>query len=321
MINSISIVIPSHNEEENIYQLAKEITDALQGVDYEYEVLFINDGSVDKTWTKIIELSEKDKRIKGIDLAGNYGQTIALRAGFENAKGEVIVAMDGDLQHNPQYIPTFIELMDKEGYDMVGGSKANRPGSRVKKVLANFAHSIIKRISGVKMNYFGATFRAYRSYLLENINMLGDAHRFLGAIVAKNGIRHKEVPIEIRERTAGKSNYKLEKVFLVILDLIFLKFIISYMNKPFRLFGVMGGILFLIGLIFLIIIIIGSIFWGIHIKEDYMAEFLFFIALTLIGLFLISIGIIAEIGIYNYFSKNNQSPFIVRQKTGDQKNE
>lgn len=316
----VSILVPMHNEEKNVSELVDEIMSAVKDESYQFEIILVNDGSTDSTWQIIREISGTNSCVKGIDLAGNYGQTIALRAGYENSIGDIIVMMDGDLQHDPRYIPQFLRYIE-EGYDMVGGSKANRPGNMIKSLFANLAHLIISILSGVKMKYFGATFRAYRSYLLKNINMLGDTHRFLGAIIAKSGIRYKEIPIDIRERKMGKSKYRLKKIFLVILDLVFLKFIVSYMNKPFRLFGVLGGIIFLLGLIFTIIIIIGSIFFQWHIREDFLAEFLFSIFLILVGLFIISIGIVAEIGIYNYFSRNNQSPYNIRENTEEKGNE
>jgi len=315
MNNVVSILVPVFNEQDNIRQLTVEIVEAVKGEKYSFEIVIVNDGSTDNTWKIIEDLSGSIKSVKGIDLAGNYGQTIALRAGLENSTGDIVIMMDGDLQHDPAYIPRFLRCLE-EGYDMAGGSKANRPGNIFKKCLANFAHYIIRLLSGVKMKYFGATFRAYRRYLLENTNMLGDAHRFLGAVVARKGVRFIEIPIEIRERNAGKSKYKLKKVFFVILDLIFLKFTVSYINKPFRLFGLYGGITFLLGFIFTMILLIGSIFGNVNIRDHYLTEFLFCVFLMLIGLFVIAIGIIAEIGIYNYFSRHQQSPYNIREQSG-----
>ncbi len=307
-----------HNELANVEELAAEITEAMTGLAYDYEVFFVNDGSTDDTWQKIEKLADNDTKIKGIDLAGNYGQTIGLRSGFENSRGEIVIFMDGDLQHNPADIPRFLEKLE-EGYDMVGGAKASRPDNWFQRNMSRFAHWMICKISGVKMSYFGGTFRAYRRYLLENTNMLGDAHRFLGAVIARKGIRQTEIPIKIRERKAGKSSYSLKKVYMVIVDLIFLKFTISYMNKPFRLFGVTGGIMFLAGLIPTIYLLTGSLFFNFNIRVDYIAEFLFSIFMMIVGLLLISFGLIAEIGIYNYFSRGNHAPYTIRQSTNNSK--
>lgn len=310
----VSIVIPVYNEGDNIAAVSEGIVEEMKKHPYEYELLYVNDGSSDHTWQEISRMAEKFENVRGIDLLGNYGQTIALRVGFKEAKGGYIVALDGDQQHHPSYIPVFIDYLEK-GYDFVSADKTWRAESWVQNKSAKIGHWLISRITGVKMKYFGATPKAYRSYMLKDLNLLGDAHRFIGAILARKGIKYTEFRMKIDPRVGGKSKYGMNKVFLVILDLIFLKFIISYMNKPFRLFGMWGGIIFLIGMVFTLILTIGSIFFDVYIREQYLAEFLFFIALTLIGLFLISIGIIAEIGIHNYFSEKNHKPYNIRQTT------
>ncbi len=308
----ISIIAPVYNEEESIQELVESVHQVMRSTNYSYELILINDGSTDNSWKVISDLSFVYKHLKAIDLAGNYGQTIALRAGIEKAKGEIIVAMDGDLQHDPAYIPMFIEKIE-EGYDMVGGAKEKRPDGFFRSLLSSLAHTIICKISGVELQYFGATFKAYRNYLLKNTNLLGDAHRFLGALVARKGVKYIELPIEIKERKHGKSNYRLSKIFLVILDLVFLKFFISYMNKPFRFFGTMGGGILLAGFFGCAYMIGGSILANVNIKNDYMVEFLFSVFLMLIGTIFISFGIIAEIGVYNYFLKGNKSPYSIRE--------
>ncbi len=312
MINKVSIITPLYNEQGNIARLAEEISQSLEKLDYHYEVIMVNDGSSDDTWQQIQEISKKDGRFRGIDLAGNYGQTLALRAGFEHSSGDLVIFMDGDLQHNPADIPRFIEKIE-EGYDMVGGSKTKRPEKIFRRNMSRFAHLIIQWISGVKMSYFGATFRAYRRYLLENANMLGDAHRFMGATLARKGVKHTEIPLQIRKRTAGKSHYSLRKVFLVIIDLIFLKFTVSYMNKPFRLFGLTGGVMFLLGSVPSAIFILSSIFFETNIREDYLSEFMFSFFIMIIGLILVSFGLIAEIGVYNYYSRGSHNPYTIRR--------
>ena len=313
-IHLVSIVIPLYNEEKNIRLLAEEIITVMKKAPYTYEIIFVNDGSSDNSWDEITELSGLFPNIRGIDLAGNYGQTIALRSGFDSANGDVIVAMDADMQHNPVYIPQFLSYIE-EGYDMVGGWKEKRPENLFKSFLANAAHKAICKISGVNMKYFGATFKVYRKYLLENVNMIGDAHRYIGALVAKKGTRVKEIPINIRDRHAGKSNYKLTKALFVIVDLVFLKFYVSYINRPFRLFGIPGIILFVIGFISTLVFSIGSLFLKWYIEKDYQTEFQTSIFLMLFGALLISLGLIAQIGIFNYFTNKKQEPYNVRQQT------
>jgi glycosyltransferase involved in cell wall biosynthesis len=245
-IRLVSIVIPCYNEAGNIVRLAKEIFGVMKNTPYNYEVFFINDGSTDNSWESISQLTDVYPFIHGIDLSGNYGQTIALRAGLEASQGDVIVAMDGDMQHDPVYIPQFLKYIEK-GYDMVSGAKESRPEGMLKTFMANVAHSVICRISGINLHYFGATFKVYRRYLFNNVSLIGDSHRFLGALVARKGTKYIELPIKIRERISGVSNYKMSKILFVIVDLVFLKFIVSYMNKPFRLFGVIGLVMLVAG--------------------------------------------------------------------------
>jgi len=317
MIKLVSVVVPLYNEVGNLPVLVAEIAAAMADTGYAYEMVLVNDGSSDGTWQQLQTLAAEHPQLRGIDLAGNYGQTLALRAGFDAARGDVIVAMDGDLQHDPAYIPQFLEYLE-QGYDMVGGYKEESPDSWFKRRAAKAAHRLIARISGFDMRYFGATFKAYRSYLLDNVNLLSDSHRFLGAVVAREGIRFKEIPITIRERGEGASSYTLSKSFRVIVDLLFLKFAISYMHKPFRLFGVTGGVLFLIGLASTFGFAVGSVFFGVHVKGEYMAEFMLAVSTMVIGLLFISFGLVAEIGIHSYYGRAGACPYRIRQQAGQE---
>jgi glycosyltransferase involved in cell wall biosynthesis len=257
------------------------------------------------------ELAAHDRHLVAIDLAGNYGQTLSLRAGFAQARGEVIIAMDGDLQHDPAYIPQFISLIN-EGYDMVGGAKAKRPEGPVATALATTAHGIIRRLSGVQLRYFGATYKAFRSYLVKNVEMLGDAHRFLGALVARKGLRYCEFPIEIHERQFGQSNYKISKLFYVILDLFILRFFIVHGRKPFRLFGLAGLLSLLLGGLLAGQFLVRSVFFGLNIFDTYPLEFIFSLIVLLGGIFLLCFGVLAEIGMYIYYSRPSRTPYVVR---------
>ncbi len=311
--------MPVHNEAHSLRKLSEKVHAVLDNQTYRYELIFVNDGSKDRSWEIIQELSQNNRRIKGIDLAGNYGQTMALRAGIEKAKGDVVVAMDGDLQHDPIYIPQFLQLIE-EGYDMVGGYKETDSRSTSTALLSKIAHWLICQLSGVRLKYFGATFRAYRTYLLKQSHLMGDSHRFLAALLSRKGIRQTEIPIRIEDRIHGKSNYSWKKIFIILPDLIFLKFIVSFMNKPFRLFGSIGAVSFLSGF-FLSILLIGlSLFSSANIKEEYISEFIFSLISMTLGAILLCFGIVAEIGVHTYFLKSNRSPYCIREQTGISKN-
>ncbi|WP_033417399.1 glycosyltransferase family 2 protein [Cytophaga aurantiaca] len=311
VIQKISVVAPVYNEEKNIPELCKQLHQVLSNLPYEFEIILINDGSADLSHQKIYEMALLYPEVKGIDLAGNYGQTLALRAGFESAKGDVIIAMDSDLQHDPKDIARFMQKIE-EGYDLVGGAKETRPDGWFKSKLSSLAHKVISKLAQVDMSYFGATYKAYRSYLLTQTNLLGDSHRFMGAIVARKGIRYTEIPITIHERAHGTSNYKMNKVWKVLLDLIFLKFFISYLNKPFRLFGSIGFLFSFVGLAGVVSISIGNFFFSLNVKEEYLVEFFSSAFLIVMGLLFLSIGVLAEIGVYNYYGQKRKSPYTIR---------
>jgi len=308
----ISVVAPLYNEADTAALLVARVAEVMTAHGYDYELILVNDGSADRSWDIMRGLAAANLRVVAIDLAGNYGQTISLRAGFAQARGEVIIAMDGDLQHDPAYIPQFMSLIN-EGYDLVGGAKAKRPEGAIATALATAAHGIIRRLSGVQLRYFGATYKAYRSYLVQNVEMLGDAHRFLGALVARKGLRYCEFPIEIHERQFGQSNYKISKLFYVILDLFILRFFIVHGRKPFRLFGVAGLLSLLVGGALAGQFLVRSVFFKLNIFGTYPLEFIFSLFLIMAGIFLLCFGVLAEIGMYNYYSRPSRPPYVVRQ--------
>ncbi len=308
----ISVVAPLYNEADTVALLVARVAEVMTAHAYDYELILVNDGSADRSWEIMRGLAAANPRVVAIDLAGNYGQTISLRAGFAQARGEVIIAMDGDLQHDPAYIPQFMSLIN-EGYDLVGGAKAKRPEGAVATALATAAHGIIRQLSGVQLRYFGATYKAYRRYLVQHVEMLGDAHRFLGALVARKGLRYCEFPIEIHERQFGQSNYKISKLFYVILDLFILRFFIVHGRKPFRLFGVAGLLSLLVGGALAGQFLVRSVFFKLNIFGTYPLEFIFSLFLIMAGIFLLCFGVLAEIGMYNYYSRPSRPPYVVRQ--------
>jgi glycosyltransferase involved in cell wall biosynthesis len=309
----VSIVVPVHNEQDSVRPLAEQIDEVMTTHGLTYELLLVNDGSDDQTWARITALASENPAVIGIDLAGNYGQTLSLRAGFERARGDIVVAMDGDLQHDPAYLPQFVGYI-REGYDMVSGAKAKRPDGRAHSLLANTAHKVISLLSGVQLEYFGATYKAYRRYLLRNVELLGDSHRFLGALVAQRGIRYREFPIEVHQRQFGTSHYGLGKALVVVVDLVMLRFFLRYSRKPFRLFGVLGIMTLAVGLLATTGLLVSSIFFGINISHRFPMEFIFSLFLIMSGIFLICFGLLAEIGTHAYYARRNRAPYVVRHE-------
>src|SRR3954451_4615773 len=207
----ISIVIPIHNEEPAILPLYDRLTTVLEAMNKPYEILFVDDASMDRSFELLANLVETDGRLKVIRLRRNFGQTAALSAGFDEAQGEVVISMDGDLQHDPEDIPALLEKIE-EGYDIASGWRKNRLDNAVtRKFPSRIANWIMKVASGVDLHDFGTTFKAYRSEILKDINLYGELHRFIPALAAFYGARIAEVPIRSTHRSSGASHYGLSR--------------------------------------------------------------------------------------------------------------
>jgi len=244
----LSVVIPVHNEAENVTPLTKRLTCVLEDYGPMFEVIFVEDGSSDNTFDCLRALHAADERVKILRFTRNYGQTAALQAGFHHAKGQIVVAMDGDLQFHPEDLPRLVDTLN-EGYDIVSGwrDRSSDPTSRT--LPSRVANWMMAAVSGVQMRDFGSTFKAYRRDMLQHLKLYGELHRFIPALASRFGARMIEVPVEWSPRLHGKSHYGLSRTWRVFLDMIAVKFLLAYSSKPLRLFGSLG--LFCLGLGFL----------------------------------------------------------------------
>ncbi|MBI2903449.1 MAG: glycosyltransferase family 2 protein [Candidatus Methylomirabilis oxyfera] len=235
----LSIVIPFYNEEESIHQLHEQIVRALARLDEQYEVLAIDDGSTDGTFAALERVLKIDPRWSVVVLRRNFGQTAALSAGFDRARGQVIVTLDGDLQNDPADIPRLLELI--ETYDVVSGWRADRRdpfvSRRLPSVVANW---LISMTTGVRLHDYGCTLKAYRRDVVENLRLYGELHRFIPAIASWMGVSIAEVKTNHRPRQFGRSKYTISRTVRVLLDLISVKFFLSFMTKPIQIFGLLG---------------------------------------------------------------------------------
>jgi glycosyltransferase involved in cell wall biosynthesis len=240
----ISIVVPLFNECRNLPPLLDALDAALTGIDRTYEVILVNDGSSDATEERLDEIG--DARVRVVHFRRNFGQTAALMAGFNTARGAIIIAMDGDMQNDPADIPRLLAKLD-EGYDVVSGWRAQRQDAALRRNLpSKVANWLISALSGVHLHDYGCTLKAYRREALRDVKLYGEMHRFIPIYAAWNGGRVTEVPVTHHPRLHGKSNYGLERLFKVVLDLIVLGFLYRYLQKPMYLFGSVGLISFLI---------------------------------------------------------------------------
>src|SRR5229473_771167 len=238
----LSIVIPVHNEERSILPLYDRLTSVLETMRRPYEILFVDDASTDRSFELLANLVETDARLKVVRLRRNFGQSAALSAGFHEAKGKIIIAMDGDLQHAPEDIPALLAKID-EGFDIASGWRKERVDNPItRKIPSRIANWLMSRASGLDLRDFGTTFKAYRAEVLQNVNLYGELHRFIPALASFYGARVVEVPIRNTARLSGDSHYGLGRTFNVIFDILTIKFLLKYMTRPMHFFGKLGVI-------------------------------------------------------------------------------
>ncbi|QQS45666.1 MAG: glycosyltransferase family 2 protein [Acidobacteriota bacterium] len=243
----ISIVIPFHNEEKSLPILYDRLTRVMEELGREYELVFVDDGSTDQTHALLRSICGVDSHVVGLRLRRNFGQTAALAAGFDQAGGDVIIAMDGDLQHQPEDIPRFLECID-EGYDVVSGWRQDRRDGFFRTFPSRVANRLMALASGVPIHDFGTTFKAYRGEVLKRIPIYGQMHRFLPAMASIEGALITEVRIQDLPRTNGKSHYGLSRTFRVFFDILTIRFIVRYFSRPLHFFGGIGAVMISVAL-------------------------------------------------------------------------
>ncbi len=309
----ISIIVPVFNEEKNIPILYERIAKVMGELKCEYELIFINDGSSDNSVGVLKNISKTDARLVVINLRRNFGQTAALSAGFDYAKGDVVICMDGDLQDDPAEIPKFLKKIE-EGYDIVSGwRRERREGFWNRKLPSLIANRIIRMVSGVNIHDFGCTFKAYRKEIVRNLDLSSDMHRLIPAMAGAMGISICEIPIKRASRIHGRSNYGLSRIFSVLYDIIIMKFFVSYLSKPMKVFGLLGICSFGFGFSIALLLTIGYYFLGFSMRQN-QGNIILSVFLMLAGLQFILTGILVEICVRIYRKSANQKIYIVKKE-------
>lgn len=306
----ISIVIPLLNEEENIPLLYEELHDVMQSIDEEYELLFVDDGSNDKSLTLLKELQQKDDRVVVVSFRKNFGQTAAMAAGFDYAEGDVIITMDADLQNDPHDIPLLLSKIDA-GYDVVTGWRYDRKDAFINRRLPSIiANKIISKTTGVNLHDYGCTLKAFRKEVIKNVRLYGEMHRFIPAIASGMGIDFTEVKVNHRPRRFGTSKYGISRTIKVILDLLTVKFLLSYATRPIQVFGLMGVLSGGLGFVIALTMTIQRQLFGIPLAD----RPLLFLAVLLIfiGIQFISLGLIAELQARTYHESQSKPVYFVK---------
>lgn len=310
----LSIVIPVFNEEENIEPLYNDIIKAVSGKYDDFEIIFINDGSIDGSLEQMLMLHEKDKRVKIIEFMRNFGQSAAISAGFSRATGNIIIPLDGDLQNDPADIPLFVEKI-KEGYDMVNGWRANRKDNLfLRKIPSYLGNKLISSITGVKLRDSGCTMRAFTRKIAKNLILYGEMHRYIPAIASRFGVKSVEIPVSHRERKFGKSKYGLGRTFRLILDLISIKYFLTFSFRPLHFFGSLGLLSMGSGFISGLYLVYERFFVPNAILSH---PLLFFSILTLIlGFQMIFLGLVAEMMNRLYYEGLKKNIYYIDKEIG-----
>ncbi len=307
----ISVIIPVYNEEANLQPLYDQVSGILRSLGRPWELILVDDGSTDRSRTRMNELADKDELVKVVFLRRNFGQTAAMMAGLDFSRGEIIISMDGDLQNDARDIPKLVEKLE-EGFDVVSGWRKFRKDHPVKRNLpSHMANWIISRISGIKLHDYGCSLKAYRKEVVKDIKLYGEMHRFIPIYASWFGARIAEIPVAHHVRVHGKSNYGLERTAKVIFDLMVVKFLSKYSQKPMYVFGMVGlaslSVSFLSGL------------WALYLKFFEHTSFistplpLLVVMTGITGFMCILMGLLAELVIRTYYESQHKAVYLVGQ--------
>jgi glycosyltransferase involved in cell wall biosynthesis len=306
----VSVVVPLLDEQDNIRPLYEQINAALGGK-YEYEMVFVDDGSRDASFNILAELQKADEKVRVIRFRKNFGQTAALSAGFTHCRGEIVIAMDADLQNDPADIPMMIDKLN-EGFDVVSGWRKKRHDKFITRLIpSKMANWLISRITGVRLHDYGCTLKAYRKEVLDGTNLYGEMHRFIPAHASWSGAQIAEMVVNHRPRVAGEAKYGLARTWKVILDLITVKFLGSYSTKPIYIFGGLGLMSTLGAFIFGLLVVYEKLAGGTDMSGN---PLLILTAVLIIATIqFILMGLLAELLVRTYHDSQNRPTYVIKE--------
>ena len=312
----LSVVLPIYNEEENIPLLGQELLPVLEGLGHSFEVICVDDGSSDGSFEALKQLHLADSRVRVVRFRRNFGQTAAFAAGFERAKGDIVLTMDADLQNDPADIPKLLDKM-AEGYDVVSGWRQDRWQEGfgtflTRKIPSATANWLISTTTGVHLHDYGCSLKAYRNEVVKGIRLYGDMHRYVPAIASQFGVTVTEVPVRYRSRRFGSSKYGAGRIIKVLLDLMTVKFLLSYTTQPIQIFGLWGLISLVLGFGIGIYLTISKLLYQIDLADRPLL--LLAVLLVMIGIQLISLGLIGEVVVRTYHETQNKPIYTVREE-------
>jgi len=310
----ISVFLPVFNEEPNLLPLYAKLDDALRRLGRSAEIVYVDDGSTDGSLAILRKIADLDSRVRVVALRRNYGQTAAMAAGIDAARGKVLIPMDADLQNDPGDISRLLDKLD-EGYDVVSGWRKNRKDKMVtRKIPSMMANRLISWIGGVPLHDYGCSLKAYRRESLQDVRLYGEMHRFIPIYAAWAGASVTEIPVEHHARTMGKSKYGLSRTIKVVFDLMTIKFMASYQTKPIYVFGSFGMLAFVISLL--------SGLYAVFLKIIHRADFVqtplpvLCIVMFAVGVQFLLMGLLAEMLVRTYHESQSKAIYAVRERLG-----
>src|SRR3954471_3025614 len=316
-----SIVVPLHNEQENVTDLYDRLKAVMETHGESFEIVLVDDGSGDGTFNLLREIAAVDSRVTVVKLRRNFGQTAGLAAGFDHARGEYIIAMDGDLQHDPADIPVFLDKI-AEGYDIVSGWRKNRVDNFwLRRFPSRCANWLMAKLSGVDIHDFGTTFKAYRREIINQVPLYGELHRFIPALASWYGASICEIPIRNIHRERGASHYGISRTFRVFFDLITIRFLLRYLSRPLHFFGTFGAGGILSGSAIALWLAFQKVAHNANVMDDHGPLLVFAAVLIVAGVQLLALGLLGEMQVRHYHEPARRAPYsvdrILRSHTGE----
>lgn len=310
-VTKYSIVVPFHNEQESVTELYDRLKAVMEANGETFELVFVDDGSGDQTFHLLQQIAGVDSRVVVVKLRRNFGQTSALAAGFDHAKGEFVIAMDGDLQHDPSDIPLFLEKIN-EGFDIVSGWRKERVDNFIlRRLPSRIANWTMAKLSGVDIHDFGTTYKAYRRDLLEQVPLYGEMHRFIPALASGYGATICEIPIKNVNRDRGASHYGISRTFRVFFDLITIRFMLRYLTRPLHFFGTLGMMGIATGSLVALWMMALKVFTHVHIIDEHGPLVIFAAVLIVAGVQLLALGLLGEMQVRHYHEPVSGVPYRV----------
>jgi glycosyltransferase involved in cell wall biosynthesis len=310
----ISIVVPFYNEEDNVVPLYEEICESINPLDNYFEIIFVDDGSTDTTYRMMNDLSKRDYRLRIVKFRSNFGQSAALKAGFDNAQGEYIITLDADLQNDPHDIPSMIDKIKTEDYDVVCGWRFNRKDTGSKKLFSKFANFLRNNLTSEQIHDSGSTFRIYKKECTEDLELYGELHRYIPAMLSWKGYRIGEIKTNHRERLHGKTKYNYKRLIKGFLDLIVITFWQKYSLRPIHIFGGLGLVFSILGGLITTYLVFIRLVYGTGLADRPL--FTAGILAIIIGIQFLTFGILADVMIKIYYGQNGRKNYLVERNIG-----